>query len=431
MKKILFIIQSYTSEKSANVLCDDKIMQELLKIGDYEIHCLSFLYNGQTEEEDVNGIHVHRWNRGFFWNIYTWAFHKNKGVLSGIILKLNKFFMRVKQIVFMPIYPFYEPLVAQMYSYHAKKLMQKLHFDMVIAEHNGLDTLYAGWKTKRKFKKVIFIPVFWDSLSGGFPAKYLPRYYVDRKKKKLEYEVVKDADRAIVMESHKKHIEKLWKDSLIYEKFVFMNIPYLKIQNQLLVDKRYFNTSYINIVFAGNMGMRDPSYLFKLVSKSLIGNINIHFFTDSKYHRKVQSVAQKNNILATMHDYVTHDELIAFLKEADILLNFGVNNPNAISGKIFEYIGFCKPIISTFFIDDEATLSILSKYDNALLIDERKDLKSNIPKFDKFITKSVSKVLDEGKIVRTYKNSMPESYVSLINDFFCENDESFDFINEK
>ena len=30
MKRVLFIIQSYPSERSANVLCDEKVMKELV-----------------------------------------------------------------------------------------------------------------------------------------------------------------------------------------------------------------------------------------------------------------------------------------------------------------------------------------------------------------------------------------------------------------
>ena len=46
MKKILFTIQWYPPKDSANVLCDDKIIQELLKTGEYEIHCLVYRTNG-------------------------------------------------------------------------------------------------------------------------------------------------------------------------------------------------------------------------------------------------------------------------------------------------------------------------------------------------------------------------------------------------
>lgn len=134
---------------------------------------------------------------------------------GNIVIKLNRIFMRIKQVLFVPLFPFYEPVLAFRFKLKARKLYDKILFDIVLAEHNGLDTVYAGWKLKQK-KNTVFIPVFWDSLSGGFRPKYLPKGFVDRRKEKLEEKIVNDSDCAIMMQSHEAHGHDLYSKSRIY-----------------------------------------------------------------------------------------------------------------------------------------------------------------------------------------------------------------------
>ena len=73
--KVLFIIQSYPSERSANVLCDERIMNELKEKTNYEIHCLTYQYDKQQMEDVINGFYIHRFKKSIFWDRYTWARH--------------------------------------------------------------------------------------------------------------------------------------------------------------------------------------------------------------------------------------------------------------------------------------------------------------------------------------------------------------------
>lgn len=417
MKKILFIIQSYPSEKSANVLCDERVMKELISSGNFEVHCLCYKYANQLKEEIIGNIHVHRWDRGLWWKIYSKAeYRKMKN--GKLVVKLNRFFMRIKQIICIPIFPIYEPLLLIHYKKQAVKLFDLVNFDMVLAEYNGLDTLYAGWQLKRN-RKVKFIPIFWDSLSGGFRPKYLPASFVDKRKARLEKKVLTDCDCAIVMQSHRDNIKKIYKnDPFIMEKIIFLDIPYLSICNQQPVS--VYDKSKINIVFAGNMNMRDPTYFFKVVENIDVKNIVIHFYTKRMDHQRIRRIALDHNVTVELNDYVSHDTLKKFLNDADILLNFGVANPNAISGKVFEYIGYMKPIISTYFIDNEAVIPVLKKYPSALLIDERKKPEEYKFSITNLLLNQGKNKIDVGMIKREYRKNMPESYVLKLEEILKE-----------
>ena len=142
MKKILFTIQWYPPKDSANVLCDQKVINELLKDPEYEIHCLTYQSLKQSLYEEVNGVKVHRLKRTLFWDLYMWARANVNTKRSKILFKLNRMILRLKQLITIPFYPCYEPIWAQKYGREAVKLHKTEKFDMVISEHNGFDTLY-------------------------------------------------------------------------------------------------------------------------------------------------------------------------------------------------------------------------------------------------------------------------------------------------
>ena len=66
MKRILFLIQWFPSEFSANALCDEKIINELNKDDKLQIDVLAYRPNGSNSYEEKNGIRIYRFNRRFF-----------------------------------------------------------------------------------------------------------------------------------------------------------------------------------------------------------------------------------------------------------------------------------------------------------------------------------------------------------------------------
>ena len=59
-KKILFTIQWYPSLKSANVLCDEEVINELKKNDNYEIHLLVPQAYSQKALRSLMGVYIHR-----------------------------------------------------------------------------------------------------------------------------------------------------------------------------------------------------------------------------------------------------------------------------------------------------------------------------------------------------------------------------------
>lgn len=101
-------------------------------------------------------------------------------------------------------------------------------------------------------------------------------------------------------------------------------------------------------------------------------------------------------------------------------MNIGVRESNAISGKIFEYMSFGRPIISTYFIDNEACIPFLKKYPLGLMVDERLSVESNVAKVANFLQLHKNQYADFEIVKNLFPKCLASSYVSIIDDLFNE-----------
>lgn len=392
MKKILFTIQWYPPKDSANVLCDDKIIKTFLESGEYEIHALTYLDKNQPYNETVNGIEVHRFKTGIVHRLKKRAQKSNK-VTAKIYLKIERLILRLKQFLTIPIYPFYEPFLYKKFAKQAIKLHKKEKFDMVISEHNGLDTLYAGHKLKEFDPEIKFTAILWDPITGKIPAKYLPKKYAEKKLKKAEFKLLNNADKIIAMKSSENYHLKNSIEKPYFDKFEFLDIPMVVPYGDGKEFDKYLLKDKINMIFAGYFQLpeRDPKHIFNVIDKSKFSEkFNCIFLTDSgqtKYLNELNA-SFKCNIIA--RPFINHDALIYLYNHSQICFNIGSVNPRAITCKIFEYMSIGKPIISIYHIDDEPSIPYLKKYPLALLIDERLSVEENAKKLDEFIENSLN-----------------------------------------
>lgn len=408
-KKILFLIQWYPSFRSANVNCDTNIMNELLKTGDYDIYCLSYKPKDRSSYEFIDGFHVYRFKRSFWWTKIQNLSIKGEYTKYKFLFILNRFFLRIKQFVTVPFYPFTEPWLCFKYYQEAKKLTEKEDFDIVIAEHFGLDTLYAGYLLKKAFPKIKFMPIFWDSLSGGFCPKFLPNDYCRYKKRTLEKKVMDIADKGIVMESSKLHHQETSMKYQYFKKLEVLNIPYL--YRRVDMSSRFVYPKVgLHFVYTGTLSQRNPDYILKLLS--LLGNSKVTFICDVSFHQNIY----KNPFNGTLEciPYMPYEKLESYLRSADVLFNMGVRESTAISGKIFDYMGYCKPIITTSFTDNEASVSYIERYPLGLVIDERLSIEENLDKLKEFLNKCAKSTVSFDEIAREFKTTLPDSYIKVI-----------------
>lgn len=417
-KKLLFIIQWYPSKDSANGYCDENIIEELKKTDLYEIHCLTYRNNKQKLLERSNGIVVHRYNKGIFWDLFVWAKENRGKQLGRVVLRLQRIWLRVKEVLYFFNYPCYEPFYAFLAAHAANRLHKKERFDIVISEHHGFDTLYAGHFLKKKHDSVKFIPILWDPFSGRNIAHYMPEqlgiYLNERKEKKL----LSNADYIISMKSSEGYHRTNSTQKSYYDRMVFLDIPKLVPVTDLQTTTEYVKSGMINILYCGIMDKyhRNPSYILKLFESSKYSSkINLIFFSRGDAVELIKM--EKNNFAGNLdvYDYIDKAKLNTVINSVDVLINIGNNIPTMVPSKIFEYISHCKPIISTYKIDNDSSVPYLKKYEAALCLDERVDVTENVEKFDEFVDNIPNYNIEFSNLCKTYSLNTPACYAELLH----------------
>lgn len=421
---MLFVIQSYPSVRSANVLCDVQILRQLRATRDYDLHILCMKHPEQPLEEEADGLVVHRVPMG-------WLFEQDSRARSNgdlkhrrTILYMSRLRTRARQIIHMPSYPCYDTKGARGFAVAAESLYQRYKFDLVIAEHYGFETMYAALTLKEKHPNIKYLQFFWDSLSGGFKPKYLPEAYVNRKRRALEKRVLETADASVAMTSHRDTLLRAPYGRLAHDAghLKFLGIPYLcNVAETVRRDNPIeFVHGKKNLLFTGNLWGRNPEPLVRGLSLARRDDVVLWLVSGSDGMELSARLSNKFGIDVRSHPYVEHDQLVAALCAADVLVNFGVKNPNAISGKIIEYIGCCKPVISTYCIDNEACLPILRNYPARFLFDERNaDGSGQVGRLSSFLDKAQSFNINYEIIERNYSECLPETYCSLIDELLA------------
>lgn len=420
-KKILFTIQWFgipaKFANSANALCDEIIINNLRKNNELEIHVLSYGLSGFPEEEEIDGVFVHRFNRSKLWNKFILMREEKSSLSKKIIFGVNRLFMRIKQILFFSQFPNYEPFLVHKFESSALKLHKKYNFDIIISEFNGVDSLKAGIAIKRLDKNTKFLPICWDSISGGRLAKWMPSKLCLRFRRKLETETMSLSDKAIIMKSSSEFHKANSVSFDYYKKYLILDIPYLNIPSEYsgrMITNKISKDGVIKLLYSGEMTDRNPEALFDILNR-INTNIEFIFIVPQHYHSEIMSFRNKfPRINIVCLPYMSHKELTSYQISSDILVNFGVSNPNAVSGKIFDYMRLGKPIISTIFHDKEASIPFLQQYSHSLIIDERIPAESNLQYFHNFLDYINNNPVDMTKVSSIFRDNTPEAYVSII-----------------
>ncbi len=145
----------------------------------------------------------------------------------------------------------------------------------------------------------------------------------------------------------------------------------------------------INCVFVGNIypHIRDPKYLFEIAG-SLDKNIKLNFYGGgyegfpAGYLDSFVSKLDGRLIINSTVDSNAADKL---LSEADILINIGNSVDNQLPSKVIEYMGYCKPILNIYKLDNCPSLRYYEKHPAALSIKEGDFSQKNINAINKFI----------------------------------------------
>lgn len=358
--KILFITSEYPPITSPTALAASFVIDEMAKKKD--VYCLRVYGDSETNKEKVRVFSLLKNGR------------KTVRATNRISKIFDTILFRLRQIVLIPIYPIAHPFLQKRLNETATKLCKEYHIDTVICVSFPFESVVAGNDIKNKLPQIQFVPYLIDAYACGTPPKYLPRKYSNWRREAYEKKMLSNADMIIAMESGKSYYER---------KGYAENIKYLNpaffVDNMFSSsfdknDSAISNNEIITIVYSGYLYLpdRDPTFIIRALSSVPKYKFRLQFVGRSEVNNIIEKEKKEVDYEISCSGHVEHDELNKILNNADIFLHLGVSNSNAISGKIFEYMSYGKPIIALYFDDDEAALPYLKKYPLSCCINTRK-----------------------------------------------------------
>lgn len=405
----MFLTLSYPDiSGSATVLCTKRLLECMAGQPKFEVHCLCTQLPGEASEEQIGNVTVHRIKKTI-WKNFIDTCSKYLGIHKKL-LNFQKIFMS-------PIFPCRDPFMLRRYEKKAESLNEKHHYDVIIAEHYGYNTLMTGYTMKKKFPTINFYPLLWDPILGQPRPTYLPKLYVDKRILECEDKINKTADRIFSIQAAK-GIYDYHKDSS-NGKRVYIDIPGI-LPPEPEVPTKYLSLikeGYINITYSGilNQQSRNPEYIINLLNKtSCVSRLNLMFFSKGLSDCKKKELKEEFKGILVFFEYIPIQELHTVYRHSDFLLNISHINANMTPSKIFEYMSYGKPIISTFITDGDSAKRYLDNYPHAISIDQKQSVSLNVEKLGEFILSNYADV-EYNTVKRIFSNNTPETLVSMIS----------------
>ena len=402
MKHVLVLTGRFLPQMSANGVCINNIIQRLPK-SEFQVTCICYDDTETMQDDTIKIIRVSR----------VYRTEKKNSPLVNALKKAAITGEKICKIPFLISWPWSDPFYTRRVYRIAKELYSLTPFDYVIAVHMPISSLIVADKLKKKFPRIKYIPYFLDSLSGGRPISLFSEEWNRKKKLDWEKRLLPNADKIVVMESSCAHHEQYSSSTSYYNKFVYLDIPLLCKPEKKEYKNPFSENDKIIVTFSGaavqplrnmiffselakTIHAMDPKIVFYIIGQS-----NCEKLYDPDYIRYLGPIA--------------HENLLPYLDHSDILLNFGVRVPSAISGKIFEYMAFGKPIISTFSIENEACIPYLLKYPISLLVEENMDkLEKSAEEMLSFMHTAAGRRVEFAQIKDTFRNNLPETFIEEI-----------------
>lgn len=385
--RILVVSNNCLPFKGANAICLKELLLILKKY--YEIHIVT--YAEREGEFFQDGMRIY--------GVHKSSLSKNISESPRII----------KKMIGLSICPDSSVFSVSGLSKLAKSLLAKHSYAAVITSSGSFTPQLVGLEMKSYDPSIKWIAQFFDPLPEDNPG-YRKRLNLGCRLVAKTEEVLDKADNIAFSKNLYSYYSR--KKAVYAEKMRIIDIPLLKeissLENGSRREDTNFDKSKINLMYSGSLyrRVRNPDYLFKLLKLLPNDKYRLHIIGEST----VQNLVIKNKLQDTViiHGALSHEKALAFINNADILLNLGNYQDYLVPSKIFNYISTGLPIVNFKSIDADSSSTYLEYYENAIDIDERLPLSINASRFDVFCSENKGRRLNFSDVERVFIENTPQ-----------------------
>lgn len=413
--RFLYILGAYKPKASANGLCSENIIKQLSESG-HSVTVISNLLRGTPKySREPDGTEIYRVKQRLYLRLKDFG-ETSHGKITGRLALHTAYFLNKLQLLFTASsWPMISRVTVNRFKKNALKLCAKEKFDAVIAVYTPIESLLAGFEVKKKHPDIIFYPYFLDSLAFGYGPKYFSSEKTLARGLAIEKKIFPFADKIILMKSSEEKQKEY--NPEFSDKFCFLDIPMLKKQDTLPPETGK-EADKIKLLFVGSIAsaVRDPDTLISALSKIENESLHCEFIGNIDCPQKFDEWKKTYGERLTFTPFMPHEQLIQKLGEADILLNIGNLVSTMVPSKIFEYMSYGKPIISTYEIENEPSAKYLCDYPYALLLNGKDSPETNAEKIEKFISDTAGKHTDFDMLKTKFVLNTPEEFVKRVTE---------------
>lgn len=230
-------------------------------------------------------------------------------------------------------------------------------------------------------------------------------------------------DRVILMQSSRKHHLRYTPHEAWRNKAVYADVP-LFVPSANATVCRHRQDGEVRISFAGTLseGLRTPYHILEVLNRVKKYSVHVIFAGANDCRRKNYEIY--SSLKVTELGLVEHEQALNLLNNADVLLSIGAKNTALLSGKIFEYMALGKPILETFWDEEDVTLPYLAKYPLALELDERtSDLDGQAASVEAFLDRCLDSHMDVSRLCMLFRENTPAYFEELFTaPILCKED---------
>lgn len=398
---VLFIV---TELNSANGICTQSVMQELVS-RDHSVYCLTNFEKHGDLDDRIRYCYV---KPRLVYRLLSDT--HNSRIKKVIGLYLNKVKMAFSYLTWPLISPAYSNRIYK----KTIKICQEKKIDIIIPIYTQIDALIAAEKTKRKLPTIQYIPYFLDSLSGGYGPKCFSKDWVIRRGIKWEEKLLPSADKIVMMESSRLHYETYCSKKSYFSQIAFLDLPLIMQPKDYQTRKQ--NKGTIELLYIGSIPVhiRNPEPFLKVFCNTKSERYRLSIVGTSTCAEMLSEYARKDKRIV-LKAPVSHEEAMELVAKADILVNLGNNNIAMTPSKIFEYMSYGKPIISTMPISDEPSAAYLRAYPIAYLLKyENIHYETEAENMEKWIDSSIGVNVDFSLVKSIFKKNTPAYFCDAV-----------------